>query len=149
MAANRQDGEQPTERTALLSERRTVSPSQSDYPLIVLPIVNLIRSQGLHILDEHYAVFPTLPTIVEQTSFQLVVLLQLYVLSQKANVASRDVWDRWSRERDAVNDASQIERRIDNTWTTFIEPGRSSQEIEDCLWSCFLVEDGKTHTVRG
>ncbi|ETW87446.1 hypothetical protein HETIRDRAFT_99794 [Heterobasidion irregulare TC 32-1] len=101
MAANRLDGEQLTERTALLSERRTVSPSQSEYPHAVLPIVNLVRSQGLHILDEHYAVFPTLPTLVEQTSFRLVVLLQLYLLSQKTNFASRDIWDRWSKERDA------------------------------------------------
>jgi hypothetical protein len=46
-------------------------------------------------------------------------------------------------------DAEDLERRIIHVWEGFLEVSRSTQEIEECLWSPFALEEGKSLTVRG
>lgn len=46
-------------------------------------------------------------------------------------------------------DAEDLERRIIHVWEEFLEVSRSTQEIEECLWSPFALEEGKSLTVRG
>ncbi|THH21456.1 hypothetical protein EW146_g89 [Bondarzewia mesenterica] len=148
MVLDSHDNEHPTESTVLLGDRHSITPPVSDVRPYVLPIVNSIHSRGFQYLEEEEAL-PSLPTITEETSFKLLVLLQLCLLCKRSKFVGNDVWESWSKEQDAVNNVWRLERRILNTWTEFIEPGRSSKEIEECLWSAFPLEEGNSCLLRG
>jgi hypothetical protein len=89
-------------------------------------------------------------SLAQQISFKIIVLSQLYILSKASPVGvSMDVWEQWSRERRPPLDAEDLQRRIVSIWEGFLEVNRSTQEIEQCLWSPFALEEGKPLAVRG
>jgi hypothetical protein len=153
MANNNNDDERPaTESTPLILRRSTVHaqfPSHSLPPLT--PVVNHIRRHGMQSVDEDpSSLFPSQSASLPQhTAFKLIVLSQLYILAKTPSTGVRtDVWEQWSGERAASLDAEDLQRRIVHVWDEFIEFNRSTQEIEECLWSPFTLEGDKFHTVR-
>ncbi|KAI0274687.1 hypothetical protein BC834DRAFT_965186 [Gloeopeniophorella convolvens] len=144
------DDEQPTEATPLILGRSShpLASGRSLPPLA--PAVNRIRHHGLQTADEDPAFFfSSSASLAEQVSFKMIVFLQLYLLTRTpAASEGKDVWEQWSKERASSLDAEDLERRVVHVWEEFLEVSRSTQEIEDCLWSSFPLEEGKSATVR-
>ena len=153
MMADNSDDERPvTESTPLLLRRSTVHaqhPSHSLPPLTA--VVNRIRLHGIHTVDEDPSLFPSHPVSLSQRiAFKIIVLSQLCILAKTPSMGVRtDVWEQWSGERAASLDAEGLQRRIIHIWEEFLEVSRTTQEIEECLWSPFALEEDKFHTVRG
>ena len=154
MAAQHDDDERPTESTPLILRRSTVhsqlSPASSLPP--ITPAVNHIRLHGIQAVDEDASLFSLAhsASLAQRISFKIIVLSQLYIISKAPPVdVGMDVWEQWSRERRPPLDAEDLQRRIVSVWEGFLEVSRNTQEIEECLWSPFALEDGKPHTVRG
>jgi hypothetical protein len=153
MADNNNDDERPaTESTPLILRRSTVHtrlPSHSLPPLT--PVVNHIRLHGIQTVDEDPTLFPShSASLSRQIAFKMIVLSQLYILAKTPSMGVRmDAWEQWSGERAASLDAEHLQRRIIHIWEEFLEVSRSTEEIEECLWSPFALEEDKFHTVRG
>ena len=148
--------EQPTESTPLILPRSTVHSQFSSHSLPPLtPAVNHILIHGIQTLDDE----PTslLPpahstSLAQRTSFKMIVLSQLYMLAKVPPVgAGADVWEQWSksRERAPILHAEGLERRVVQVWEEFLDASRNTQEIEECLWTSFPLEEGKSRIVRG
>lgn len=152
MSACDQGDEQPTESTPLVTNRSTVQsqlPFSSQPPLAA--VVNHIRLHGLQTLDQDPSLFlaPS-ASLPGQVSFKLLVLLKLYILSKTpASSAGTDIWEQWSKERASLLDSEELQRRAVHIWEEFLDVSRSTQEIEECLWTPFPVEKGKSLSVRG
>jgi hypothetical protein len=143
---------QPTETTPLVDNRETVQSQLSLSSLPSLsPLVNHIRLHGLQSLDQDPSLFHA-PTASppRQVSFKLLVLLRLYLLA-KAPVGSvdKDVWEQWSKERASLLDAEELQTRATHIWEEFLRVSRSTQDIEECLWTPFPLEMGESLSVRG
>ena len=152
MADNNDDERLATESTPLIPRHSTVHtqlPSHSLPPLT--PVVSRIRRHGIQSVDEDPSLFPSQSASLSQhVAFKMIVLSQLYVLAKAYSTGARtDVWEQWSGERAASLDAEDLQRRIIHVWEEFLEFNRSTQEIEECLWSPFALEENKFHTVRG
>ena len=154
MMADNNDDERPvaTESTPLILRRSTVHtqpPSRSLPPLT--SVVNRIRLHGIQTADEDPSLFPSrFASLPQQIAFKMIVLSQLYTLAKTPSMGVRtDVWEQWSGERAASLDAEDLQRRIMHVWEEFLEVSRSTQEIEECLWSPFALEEDRFHTVRG
>jgi hypothetical protein len=153
MMADNSDDERPaTESTPLILRRSTVHtqlPSRSLPPLT--PVVNRIRLHGIQTVDEDPSLFPShRASLSQQIAFKIIVLSQLCILAKTPSMGVRtDVWEQWSGERAASLDAEDLQRRIIHVWEEFLEVSRSTQEIEECLWSRIALEEDKFHTVRG
>lgn len=139
---------QPTETTPLILGQ-TDNSSPTLPPLA--PVVNRIRLHGLHLLDEEPSLFLSPPASVPaQVSFKMIVLLQLYLLAKVPQpTVGRDIWEQWSKERTSSLDSEDLERRCIMVWEEFLRVSRSTQEIEDCLWSPYPLEEGGSLSVRG
>ncbi|KAF8271347.1 hypothetical protein EI94DRAFT_1568566 [Lactarius quietus] len=139
---------QPTETTPLVL-RRTDSSSHTLPPLT--PVVNRIRLHGLQLLDEDLSIFSSpSASVPAQVAFKMIVLLRLYLLAKVHQPSeSRDIWEQWSKERTSSLDAEDLERRCMTVWEEFLRVSRSTQEIEDCLWSAYPLEEGGSSSVRG
>jgi hypothetical protein len=154
MADNNNDDERPaTESTPLILRRSTVHTRLHSHSLPPLtPVVNRIRLHGIRTMDEDPSLFPPSHSVSlsQQIAFKMIVLSQLYILANTPSMGVRtDVWEQWSGERAASLDAEDLQRRIIHVWEEFLEVSRSTQDIEDCLWSLFPLEGDKFHTVRG
>ncbi|KAH9004404.1 hypothetical protein EDB86DRAFT_3210191 [Lactarius hatsudake] len=138
---------QPTETTPLILGR-TDNSSPTLPPLA--PVVDRIRLHGLQLLDEDPSIFLSPPaTVPAQVSFKLIVLLQLYLLAKVPQpTVGRDIWEQWSKERTSSLDSGDLERRCITVWEEFLRVSRSTQEIEDCLWSAYPLEEGGSLSVR-
>jgi hypothetical protein len=153
MAAQHDDDERPTETTPLIPHRPTVhsqlSPSSS-LPSLT-PAINHIRLHGIQIVDEDPSLFslPHLASLAQQISFKIIVLSQLYILVKVPPTDVNDVWEQWARECRPALDAEDLQQRIVGAWEEFLEVSRSTGEIEECLWSPFILEEGKSLTLRG
>lgn len=150
--ADNNDDERPTESTPLILRRSTVHtqyPSPSLPPLT--PVINRIRHHGIQTVDEDPSLFPShSASLSHQIAFKIIVLSRLYIQAKAPSIGIRtDVWEQWSGERAASLDAEDLQRRIVHVWEEFLEVSRSTQEIEECLWSPFALEEGKSFTVRG
>jgi len=154
MADNNDDARPATESTPLILRRpptvHTQLPSHSLPPLT--PVVNRIRLHGIHTVDEDPSLFPQshICSLSQQIAFKMIVLSQLYILAKTPSMGVRtDVWEQWSGERAASVNAEDLQERIIHIWEEFLEVGRSTQEIEECLWSPFPLEESRFQTVRG
>ncbi|KAI9460834.1 hypothetical protein BJY52DRAFT_1260855 [Lactarius psammicola] len=79
----------------------------------------------------------------------MIVLLQLYLLAKVPQpTVSRDIWEQWSKEHTSSLDSEDLERRCITIWEEFLRVSRSTQEIEDCLWSAYPLEEGGSLSVR-
>ncbi|KAI9445156.1 RNI-like protein [Lactarius indigo] len=137
---------QPTETTPLILGQ----PDNSSPPPPLAPVVNRIRLHGLQLLNEDPSIFLSPPASVPaQVSFKLIVLLQLYLLAKLPQpTAGGDIWEQWSKERTSSLDSDDLERRCITIWEEFLQVSRSVQEIEDCLWSAYPLEEGGPLSVR-
>jgi len=153
MMADNNDDERPaTESTPLILRRPTVHtqlPSRSLPPLT--PVINRIRLHGIQTVDEDPSLFPShSASLSQQIALKMIVLSRLYILAKTPSMGVHtDVWEQWSGERAASLDAEDLQRRIIQVWEEFLEVSRSTQEIEECLWSSFALEEDRFHTVRG
>ena len=156
MADNNED-ERPTESTPLILRRSTVdSQSTQDLSLSLPPLtpfVNRIRHHGIRTVAEgrqESFLISHPASLSQQVAFEIIVLSQLYIQAKAPSIGVRtDVWEQWSGERVASLDAENLQRRIVHVWEEFLKVSRSAQEIEECLWSPFALEEGKSLTVRG
>lgn len=139
---------QPTETTPLILGR-TDNSSTTLPPLS--PVVNHIRLHGLQSLDEDLSAFSSpLASASAQVAFKMIVLLQLYLLAKvPQRTEGGDVWEQWSKERTSTLDSEDLECRCMMVWEEFLGVSRSTQEIEDCLWSAYPLEEGGLPSVRG
>lgn len=139
---------QPTETTPLILGR-TDNSSPTLPPLA--PVVDSIRLHGPQLLDEVPTIFSSRSIRVPaQVSFKMIVLLQLYLQAKAPRpTEGRDIWEQWSDERTSSLDAEDLERRCMIVWGEFLEVNRNRQEIEDCLWSAYPLEEGGSSSVRG
>ncbi|KAH9968924.1 hypothetical protein BC827DRAFT_1121794 [Russula dissimulans] len=150
--------EQPTESTPLILRRSSVHSQLSSHslpPLTLAPTVNHILIHGIETLDDEEPTSIFLPahsaSLAQRTSFKMIVLSQLYILAKVPPVgAGADVWEQWSklRERGPTLDAEDLQRRVVKVWEEFLDASRNTQEIEECLWTSFPLEEGKSRTVR-
>ncbi|TFY82280.1 hypothetical protein EWM64_g1732 [Hericium alpestre] len=104
---------------------------------------------GAQAITRDGTLIPPLLSTVEETAFRLIVLLQSYILTKRATCARGDVWEVWSQELVAADDAQELERHVLLTWSDFVEVERSSLEIEECLWCEFPLVDAQGEVVRG
>ena len=140
---------QPTETTPLILDRADNS-SPTLPPLA--PVVNHIRLHGLQLLDDEDLNMLSSPSasVPAQVAFKMIVLLQLYLLAKVPQpTESKDIWEQWSKERTSSLDAEDLEHRCIMVWEEFLGVNRSTQEIEDCLWSAYPLEEGGSPSVRG
>ncbi|KAI0307846.1 hypothetical protein B0F90DRAFT_1621325 [Multifurca ochricompacta] len=134
-------------RTRPSLDYRTVSSSPS-LPILT-PVVNRVRQHGLQAVDDG-DLFPSATTAVEQVSFKLIVLLQLYLLYRAPpSTFGQEVWEQWSKERASSLNSEDLERRAIHLWEEFLEVSRTTGEIEECLWSAYPLEEDKSLNVRG
>jgi hypothetical protein len=84
-----------------------------------------------------------------ETAFALVVLLQWRLNQLRKHAYPQDAWERWSKEKDDVRVAEDLEHQILGLWTEFLEEYRSPQEIEDVLWLGFPDKEEGVRIVRG
>ncbi|KAJ7026280.1 hypothetical protein C8F04DRAFT_117985 [Mycena alexandri] len=82
-----------------------------------------------------------------ETAFYLVVLLQSRAQKLKPKLPS-DVWNQWAET--AVNESyiQRLNDRIINAWVLFLDEYRTTAEIEQVLWTSFLINDGSARRVR-
>ena len=153
MMVDNNDDERPaTESTPLILRRSTVHAQRLSHSLPPLtPVVNRIRRHGIQSVDEDPSLFPSHSASLSQhTAFKMIVLSRLYILAKTPSMGVRtDVWEQWSGERAASLDAEDLQERIIHVWEEFLEFSRSTQEIEECLWSPFALEEDNFHAVRG
>lgn len=151
MAARNDDDDRPTESTPLIVGCSTMDPQPSTSSLPSLtPVVNRIRLHGIRTVDEDLSLFPAHPaSLAQQISFKMIVFSRLYILANAPVNVDADVWEQWSRSRAPSLDAEDLQRRLIHVWEEFLEVSRNTQEIEECLWSPFALEEGRSQTVRG
>jgi hypothetical protein len=153
MAAQHDADERLTETTPLMPQRPVVHSQNLPSSLPSLsPVVNHVRLHGIQAVDEDPSLFAlTHPaSLAQQTSFKIIVLSQLYILIKVPQTdVNADVWELWARDRRPSFDAEDLEQRIVNVWEEFLEVSKSTGEIEECLWSPFVQEEGKSLTIRG
>lgn len=158
MADNNDDDGRPTpatESTPLILRRSTVHthiPSRSHSLPPLTRVINRIRLHGIQTADEDPSslFLSHSASLSQQIAFKMIVFSRLYILAKTPSMGGRtDVWELWSRERAASLDAEDLQRRIMRIWEEFLEVNRSTQEIEECLWSPFALEEDRFHTVRG
>ena len=150
--ADNNDDDRPTESTPLILRRSTVDTQYPSHTLPPLtPVVNRIRHHGIRTVDEDPSLFFSYSAShSQQIAFKITVLSQLYIQAKAPSIGVHtDVWEQWSGEHVASLDAEDLERRIVDVWEEFLEVSRSTQEIEECLWSPFALEEGRSLTVRG
>jgi hypothetical protein len=135
----------------LVNSRAPVDSQFSASSPSLSPLVNHIQLHGLQSLDEDPTLFlaPSIISPAGQVSFKLLVLIQLYLLA-KAPVddTGKNIWEQWSKERALSFDAEEFQQRAVHTWEEFLHVDRSTQEIEECLWTPFPLEQGKSLSVR-
>ena len=140
---------QPTETTPLIIDR--ADNSSPTLPLLA-PVVNHIRLHGLQLLDDEDLSMLSSPSanVPAQVAFKMIVLLQLYLLAKVPQRSEGgDVWEQWSKERTSTLDSEGLERSCMMVWEEFLGVSRSTQEIEECLWSAYPLEEGEFPSVRG
>ncbi|KAI0053283.1 hypothetical protein FA95DRAFT_717743 [Auriscalpium vulgare] len=140
--------DEPTESTSLLISHPHPRAAHRRRRPHIAPTVNRVRIHGLQVTDDDASFLPTLETRAEEVAFKLIVYLQLYLLGKRSAYDGTDVWEQWSKEQSAVLDAHALERRIVSLWEEFLNISRSTHEIEECLWSSFPLEEGKSRLVR-
>lgn len=137
---------QPTETTPLIRGPTDNSSSSLTLPPLA-PVVNRVRLHGPQLLDEDPSLFPA--SVPAQVSFKMIVLLQLYLLAKVPQpTVGGDIWEQWSKECTSSLDSEDLERRCIMVWEEFLQVSRSTQEIEDCLWSAYPLEEGGSLSVR-
>lgn len=159
MADNNDDDGRPappvTESTPLILRRSPVHTHLLSRPHPLPPltrVINRIRLHGIQTVDEApSSLFPPhFASLSQQIAFKMIVFSRLYILAKTPSMGRRtDVWEQWSGERAASLDAEDLQRRIMHIWEEFLEVNRSTQEIEECLWSPFALKEDRFHTVRG
>ncbi len=154
MMVDNNDDVRPTtdsESTPLILRRSTHTEHPSRSLPLLTPVVNRIRLHGIQTVDEDPSLFVSQSSSLSwQIAFKIIVLSQLYILAKTPSMGVRtDVWEQWSGERAASLDAEDLQRRIVHVWEEFLEVSRSTQEIEECLWSPFILEEGNFLNVRG
>lgn len=159
MADNNDDDGRPappvTESTPLILRRSTVHTHLLSRPHPLPPltrVINRIRLHGIQTVDEApSSLFPPhFASLSQQIAFKMIVFSRLYILAKTPSMGRRtDVWEQWSGERAASLDAEDLQRRVMHIWEEFLEVNRSTQEIEECLWSPFALKEDRFHTVRG
>ncbi|KAJ7743167.1 hypothetical protein B0H16DRAFT_1015877 [Mycena metata] len=82
-----------------------------------------------------------------ETAFYLVVLLQLRAQKLKPKALS-DVWNQWTETALNESDIQQLNERIINAWVLFLDEYRTTAEIEQVLWTSFLISDHSARRVR-
>ena len=153
MADNNED-ERPTESTPLILRHSTINTQSAQHrsPSLppLTPFVNRIRHHGIRTVGEEPFLISHPASLSQQVAFEIIVLSQVYIQAKAPSIGVRtDVWEQWSGERVASLDAENLQQRIVHAWEEFLKVNRSAQEIEECLWSPFALEEGKSPTVRG
>ncbi|KAJ6485943.1 hypothetical protein C8R45DRAFT_998527 [Mycena sanguinolenta] len=92
-------------------------------------------------------VCPRNADICSESAFRLVVLLELRtrILRRKPNP---DIWNRWTDKAATADDLHQLNEQVTNAWVLFLDEYRTPLEIEQVLWTSFLVSDDSAHRVR-
>ncbi|KAF7370809.1 hypothetical protein MSAN_00714400 [Mycena sanguinolenta] len=92
-------------------------------------------------------VCPRSADVCSESAFRLVVLLELRtrILRRKPNP---DIWNRWTDKAAIADDVHQLNEQVASAWVLFLDEYRSPQEIEQVLWTSFLVNDDSIHRVR-
>ncbi|KAF7356810.1 hypothetical protein MVEN_01016400 [Mycena venus] len=85
--------------------------------------------------------------ICSETAFHILVLLELRArkLRQKP---SADIWNRWVDAATNDRDLHQLNEQVVNTWVLFLDDYRTPREIEQVLWTSFLISDDSARRVR-
>jgi hypothetical protein len=90
----------------------------------------------------------TLADVCSETAFRLVVLLELRARKLRHKPDS-DIWNRWAEKTATAREGDQLNEQIINTWLLFLDEYRTPTEIEQVLWTSFLVNDDSARRVRG
>ncbi|KAJ6581263.1 hypothetical protein B0H19DRAFT_1114502 [Mycena capillaripes] len=85
--------------------------------------------------------------VCRETAFRLVILLELRARKLRHKPES-DIWNGWKDK--AANDKviHQLDDRVINAWAVFLEEYRTTEEIEQVLWTSFPVSDDSSRQVR-
>ena len=147
------DEEQPTERTSLLrrpaADRRTGSDHEEQQGPELLPIdsvVSRLQEEGLP-ADQSWC--PDIPSPTVRTAFLLVTLLQLQSVAATQTAHTDDTWEEWSREQQNVETLAQTAKHISDIWAHFVAEPRTSEEVEQALWTRFRVSAESSQYVGG
>ncbi|KIP12015.1 hypothetical protein PHLGIDRAFT_398647 [Phlebiopsis gigantea 11061_1 CR5-6] len=80
-----------------------------------------------------------------RTAFVLLVWLHYARLLQQRTQSVDDIWEEWDTEVRDSTALRNVERRITETWATFLDAPRTPSEIEEVLWRPFPLR-GNEHS---
>jgi len=83
-------------------------------------------------------------------AFALIVLLQL----RKRQIAWKgqypnNCYRQWTEEEPRARNVEILEDKMSELWESFLAQHRGSLDFHDVLWTPFLLEQGKSRTLRG
>ncbi|KAJ7355524.1 hypothetical protein DFH08DRAFT_690510 [Mycena albidolilacea] len=88
-----------------------------------------------------------LADVCSEAAFRLVVLLEMRARKLRHKPDS-DIWNRWAEKTATAREGDQLNEQIINTWLLFLDEYRTPTEIEQVLWTSFLVSDDSARRVR-
>ena len=156
------DSENPTEATPLLQTPRTSR--HASILLNTLPIVDPIVDQlfvdiysSTDLLDNLLISDPppewcpdTLVSISRKSALVLVVLLRLLGRQQeRSSKSSSNTWEQWSVEQEAIRISEAVHTTVLGVWNNFINEYRTTEDIEELLWSAFPLDIHLKTSIRG
>ncbi|KAJ7257881.1 hypothetical protein B0H12DRAFT_1322705 [Mycena haematopus] len=136
----------PQETSPLLRQPPTngVAVQSETFPSVSATLLRLGDRVDRSSIDD---ICPRSADICIEYAFRLVVLLELRARKsrQKPNL---DIWDRWADNATTENDLHQLNEQVVNAWVLFLDEYRTPLEIEQVLWTSFLVSDDSARRVR-
>ncbi|CAK5267352.1 unnamed protein product, partial [Mycena citricolor] len=135
--------------TALMSHDESAPLLANDTPHPTFPTI----SEALMRLDNNIGwanvneVCPADTDRSRETAFRMVVLLALrtHKLRQQPDT---DMWNRHQHDISTTDIVNSLDGLALQTWSTFLEDYRSAAEIEQVLWSPFVVDDLTPQSLR-
>lgn len=147
------DEEQPTERTSLLrrplADRRAGSDREGDQGPELPPIDSVVTRLQEEGLPADYSWCPEISSTTERTAFLLVTLLQLQSVAGTQTAHTDDTWEEWSREQQNAETLAQTTKHISEIWSQFVAEPRTSEELEQLLWTRFRSSGENSHGLAG
>lgn len=139
----------PTERTPLIAHPDSAEPLRAVGLPAIAPVVAQLDGRDLSAASPTDFCPYTLTLRAQQTAYTLCVALHIRALLRTPTKYSRDVYDRWAREKRDAEALLHVDEFIMHTWATTLDECSSTEEILDILWTAFPWDTDSGVVVRG
>lgn len=155
---NPSDQVQPDTESTPLLHNATIANLPPTAPIVshsrpgISACINYVHTHGLEQLDANLEpIFSHFSTNeAERLAYELIVLCVLYSPRHLRTYRGNNVWETWSNETRTTLERATVEERITVALRRFSSSQWTNEELEQCLWTPFPLEDSKSsRLIRG